>query len=384
MKKKNHKWTEDEENRIYNHTKMGMSPADINFLEFEDDDSVTIQAIADKASRIVDQRDQPNYGKSWSDDDEKFLKNNLNKPNSFLKPILGRGSKELDQAKWDIRHNGGIRAKRKEHLNKLKLTPVEGSLTTDMQKAYDLITQIKAINPDVIEEIRKTRVNFKENPEPVQVYDYLKLPMGVDIDPKSELRKSMRAIIKRIEELNALTLDKLGKDATISTHQYNLVRQFFGIRVTSHRNLNIQNNVVELQNLTVAFAEHFKTTRYGMKMLPASTPIKRKELPRTNTILELAKLKISIMDAAINKLYLDLSGGGHASLVDFDSIFEFACKSLSVKDPIFDGNNRPGNAEIHKHLIADTRIVHYNQRGFNYYTAKNKNYDSNKRIACVD
>jgi hypothetical protein len=109
-KRRNHKWTSVQEDILYNN--KNLSPREIKESFFPHVDSITTQGIADKMSRIVDEREQANYGKPWTPEDEAWLKANMNLlSNEQLKSYLKRGSKELDQAKFDLRHTGEINPK---------------------------------------------------------------------------------------------------------------------------------------------------------------------------------------------------------------------------------------------------------------------------------
>lgn len=287
MQRKHHRWNIQEENTIYNNKHM--SPKDIKENFFAKDDTITVQAIADKLSRIVDEREQPNYGKPWLAPDEEYLSNNLDKSNVELKTILGRGSKELDQAKWDIRHFGKINPKRKNKPRNINFTnppkqvpvqiiqdtPINPALQAEVNRAYDLIKLFKEISPSAIKHIRDKRKKNENNPEPVQVYDYLKVPTTKDLDLDSDLFKHFTWIRKRVEYYNKLSLGKADKASTISTHQFNLLRLIMCLRVTSHQNLNIQNNVVEIRNVLNALQDYYTGVSHGMKVIPSKFPIPR-------------------------------------------------------------------------------------------------------------
>lgn len=133
MARKNHKWTDRETAILYNF--KNYTPAEIKRLRFADDSTVTVQAIADKLSRVIDMREQPNTGKPWTAYDRSYLKQvvaydrstGTRTSNEELKKNLKRGSKEIDQAYYDLKHNVKTIAK---HKTKQPVTPGVASKAT--------------------------------------------------------------------------------------------------------------------------------------------------------------------------------------------------------------------------------------------------------------
>src|ERR1700761_8295651 len=119
--KTRHQWTRPEEDILYNNKHL--SAAEIKRMFFAHDHTVTIQAISDKLYRIVAEREMVNHEKPWSSQDiarlGNIVTNDMNEErrtsNDELAQIFRRGPKELNQAYFDMRHYGRIRAKRTGH-----------------------------------------------------------------------------------------------------------------------------------------------------------------------------------------------------------------------------------------------------------------------------
>lgn len=221
-----------------------------------------------------------------------LIRDNMKMKNSELSDRLQRKPDDIDKMRHRIKAGLGNRLnlptlitdhkgwKKVIKHEEVPVVPTE-ALLEEVNRTYRLIDELKSISPAAIEIIRGKRKSFHNNPEPVQVYDYLKVPTSDDIASDSFIHGIMSFVTDKIQDYNKISLEKtLGgptkKKTTISTHQFNLLRQFLCLRITSHRNLNIQNNVTELRNLLSALTDYYNSVEHGSKVIPSKKPIKRK------------------------------------------------------------------------------------------------------------
>lgn len=169
---KYHKWSLDEEDIIY--ANRHLSARHIKDRFFNEKNDISLQAISDKLSRIVDEREQANHGKPWTSEDIDYLRQVVERdkaekrrtPNSDLKIRLKRGSKELDQAYFDIKHHGKINKKRatkksiqsdaEKYIDPIKRKLLRQLIQTGMiEEASEVMNQImnQVLNNNMINQL---------------------------------------------------------------------------------------------------------------------------------------------------------------------------------------------------------------------------------------
>jgi hypothetical protein len=282
-----HKWSDREKSIV--RLNRDMTAAEIKEKFFRTANDITVKGIQRQKDQLRGESMLRN-NKPVEQWELELIKNvltgNVAMTNAELSVALQRKPDIIDRLKHRVKKEIGLPKKPTPKIPKARtrkskpaLTVIPPSiLSAEADRVYKLVDELKSIDPSVIKFIRSTRKIKDNNPEPVSIYDYLKVPTTDDFDAEKKARLAIvfRFIKKRVEHYNRLTLGKAGKSHNISTHQFNLVRLIFGLRVTSWRNLNIQDNMTELKNMTAAMNDYCTDVRFGTKVLPNELPIHRK------------------------------------------------------------------------------------------------------------
>lgn len=84
-----------------------MTPAQMKARLFIHVPTITKRNLIDKKSRVIGEADFPRSKEPWSSNEIELLRANINKPNEVIQAIIPRMGKDLDQQRFNIKHNVG-------------------------------------------------------------------------------------------------------------------------------------------------------------------------------------------------------------------------------------------------------------------------------------